>query len=448
VRHETARGALVRRQLAELSWVVGGQTLTALGTIVGVRILTQYLSPGAYGVVSLAMGMSALAISLVAAPLTQAAIHFYPGIVANGSVGELFSSLLRCFRRMAPWVALVALAGGAIYVGWGHGSPLLVILLAALLASDCWRSANLSLLNAARRQGRYAVWMAADAWSRPLAASVAVMWFGQSPVAVLAAYVFVSICLVTGFSHRLWPAQAAGSPQAGTQLQGADRASILDARMWSYALPLLPIGIITWASSLGDRYIIGGVLGVADAGIYAAVYGLSSSPFMIVNGMAEQGLRPIYQAAVTRGDSLRARKILRIWLACVGGICTLGVLLFAWGHEIIAGLFVGKPYRGAAALMPWIAAGYAIRATSYVFERVCYAFGQTRRVLSIQLFAVAATLVLTPAGVIFWGLKGAAMAVPAYFSVQLAAAVFLARRTMSETATAGSSIGTIIRSAA
>ena len=431
----------MRRQFAELSWVVGGQALTALGTIVGVRILTQYLSPGAYGVVSLAMGMSALAISLVAAPLTQAAIHFYPGVVAEGSVGELFNSLLRCFRRMAPWVALVALAGGAVYVGWGHGSPVLVILLAALLASDCWRSANLSLLNAARRQGRYALWMAADAWSRPLAASVVVLWVGQSPEAVLAAYVFVSICLVTGFSSRLWPQQA-------TAPQAADRSQILDARMWSYALPLLPIGIITWASSLGDRYIIGGVLGVADAGIYAAVYGLSSSPFMIVNGMAEQGLRPIYQAAVTHGDSRRARKILGIWLASVAGICALGVILFAWGHEIIAGLFVGKPYRGAASLMPWIAAGYAIRATSYVFERVCYAYGQTRRVLAIQLCAVAATVVCTPAGVICWGLKGAAMAVPAYFSVQLAAAIFLARRTMLETAAAGGSVGTIIRGAA
>ena len=427
----------MKRQLGELSWVVGGQALTALGTIVGVRILTQFLSPDAYGVVSLAMGMSVLAISLVAAPLTQAAIHFYPGIVADGSVGELFSSLLRCFRRMAPWVAVVALTGGAIYVGWGHGSPLLVVLLAALLASDCWRSANLSLLNAARRQGRYALWMAADAWSRPLAASVVVLWVGQSPVAVLAAYVFVSICLVTGFSHRLWPAQS-------TSQQPVDRARVLDARMWSYALPLVPIGIISWASSLGDRYIIGGVLGVADAGIYAAVYGLSSSPFMIVNGMAEQALRPIYQAAVTHGDTRRARKILAIWLASVSGICAVGVILFAWGHEFIASLFVGKPYRGAASLMPWIGAGYAIRATSYVFERVCYAFGQTRRVLIIQLCAVVATALFTPAGVIYWGLKGAAMAVPFYFTVQLATAIFLARRTMSEATTGDGSIGTVM----
>ena len=419
----------MRRQLVEVAWVVVGQAATALGTLVGVRILTQFLSPAGYGVVSLATGMSTLAISVVAAPITQAAIHFYPGIVGNGSPGELLASVLRCYRSMARWVVLAALGGGLLYVLWGHGSPLLVVLLALLFTSDCWRSANLSLLNAARRQGRFGLWMAADAWSRPLAASLVVVLVGQSPVAVLASYVVVSACLLGAFSYRLWPTE---NVQAGA----ADRAQALDARMWAYALPLVPLGVISWASTLGDRYFIGGLLSVADAGIYAAAYGLSSIPFLILNGMAEQALRPIYQTAVTQGASARARRILGIWLAVVMGVSFLGVILFAIGHDVLASLFVGKPYRGAASLMPWIAAGYAIRASSYVFERVCYAFGRTRRVLGIQLCAVFATLALTPAGVICFGLKGAAMAVPAYFSVQLTVAFFSARRTLLEAAAA------------
>jgi O-antigen/teichoic acid export membrane protein len=205
----------------------------------------------------------------------------------------------------------------------------------------------------------------------------------------------------------------------------------------------VPLGVIAWMSSLGDRYIIGGLLGVADAGIYAAVYGLSSSPFLIVSATAEQALRPIYQTAVTRGDSARSLRIHRIWLAVVVGVCSGGVVLFVAAHDLIASLFVGKAYRGAASLMPWIATGYAIRGVSYVFERVCYAFGQTRRVLAIQLCAVTAALALTPAGVILFGLRGAAMAVPAYFSVQLAMAFFFARRTVRE-ATGGRSVGTVI----
>jgi O-antigen/teichoic acid export membrane protein len=416
----------MKRQVSEVAWVVGGQAATAIGTLVGVRTLTQYLTPAAYGTVSLALGLSTLAISLVAAPITQAAIHFYPRVIIEGSARELLSSVLRCYRTMTPWIALAALIAGVGYVACGGGTPVLVLLVALLLASDCWRSANLSLLNAERRQGRYALWMASDAWSRPLAAVAAVLIFGRSPVAVLAAYVLVSGLLLAAFSYRLWPRDTSAPSKA------IERSRGWDARMWQYALPLIPLGIISWASTLGDRYIIGSTLGVADTGLYAAVYGLAYSPFMIVNGTAEQALRPYYQTAVSRNDRRQANRILMLWFGCVAAVCSVGVVIFALGHELLASLAVAAPYRKASGLMPWIATGYAIRAASYVFERVCYAYGKTHRVLIIQLCAAAATVVVTPVGIFTLGIRGAAMAVPVYFSIQLATAAVLARRTVRE----------------
>jgi O-antigen/teichoic acid export membrane protein len=415
----------MKRQLSEIAWVVGGQAATAIGTLVGVRILTQFLTPEAYGTVSLALGLSTLAISLVASPVTQAAIHFYPQVVIEGSVRELLSSVARCYRTMAPWVAAAALIGGVVSVASGQGTVVLVILVAVLLASDCWRSANLSLLNAERRQRRYALWMASDAWSRPLAAVAAVLMFGRSPATVLAAYVAVSGALLTVFSYRLWPHETAAASDN-------THSRNWDSRMWQYAVPLIPLGLISWASTLGDRYIIGSTLGVADAGLYAAVYGLAYSPFMIVNGTAEQALRPIYQTAVSRNDRLRARRILMLWFGSVVAVCAVGVLVFVFGHQLLASLAVAKPYRSAAGLMPWIATGYAIRAASYVLERVCYAYGKTHRVLIIQLCAAAATVIVTPLGILTLGIRGAAMAVPVYFSIQFATAATLARRTIRE----------------
>jgi O-antigen/teichoic acid export membrane protein len=416
----------MKRQLSEIAWVVGGQAATATGTIVGVRVLTQFLTPTAYGTVSLALGLSTLAINLVAAPVTQAAIHFHPRVVLEGSVRELLSSVLRCYRTMAPWVAAAALIAGVVYVASGQGTPVLVLLVAALLASDCWRSANLSLLNAERRQRRYALWQTGDAWSRPLAAVAAVLLFGRSAVTVLAAHVVVSSVLLTVFSYRLWPRDSSASSDAMT------RSRSLDSRMWKYALPLIPLGLISWASSLGDRYIIGSTLGVADTGLYAAVYGLASSPFLIVNGTVEQALRPIYQAAVSRNDRLRARRILMLWFGSVVAVCGVGVLIFVFAHELLASLAVAEPYRRASGLMPWIAAGYAIRAASYVFERVSYAYGKTHRVLITQLCAAAATVIVMPLGILTLGIRGAAMAVPVYFSVQFVTAAILARRTIRE----------------
>jgi len=417
----------MKRQWSEIGWVVGGQAVTALGTVVGVRVLTQTLAPAAYGTVSLALGLSTLAVSLVAAPLTQAAIHFYPKVILDGSVRELLNSVLRCYRTFAPWALLTALAAAVVYVVSGHGTPILVLVLTLLFASDCWRSANLSLLNAARRQSRYALWSAGDAWSRPLAATAAVLVFGQSPVAVLAAHVLVSALLVTLFSQRLWPAD---SSLAASEMEARSRR--WDARLWNYALPLLPLGVVSWASSLGDRYIIGATLGLADAGVYAAVYGLSSMPFTIVNGTAEQGLRPIYQMAVSRGDRSQARRVLMLWFGVVVAVCSCGVLVFTVGHQWIASLVVGKAYRHASGLMPWIALGYAIRAASAVLERVSYAYGKTQRVLVTQVCGVAATVAVTPLGILAFGIQGAAMAVPVYFSIQFVTAALLARRTLRE----------------
>jgi len=412
------------RLRSEVIWVVVGQGLTAIGTLLGVRLLTQFLPPAEYGVVSLALGMSVLAGNLIAGPLTQAAIHFYP-TYGGERLSELQASLIRCFRRSIPWVAVLALIGGTYCSLSGRGSPWLVLLVLVLFAVECWRTSGLSLLNAARRQRPYGLWMASDAWLRPLAATAAVLLVGPVPTAALVAYVLVAAALCILWSRNGWSGH--DSRRAPSQHTRA-----LDSAMWSYALPLIPLGLLAWATSLGDRYIIGGVLSVADAGLYAAVYGLAYSPFMIVNGAAEQAIRPVYQAAISYGNHGRARQLQRLWLGSVAVVCAIGVILFAVGHGLIARFLISPGYRHASWLMPWVALGYAIRCVSYVFERVCYAYGRTGQVLLIQICAAVATLVVTPLAVLNFGLLGAACAVPICFGVQCVAAVLFTRRAIRE----------------
>jgi O-antigen/teichoic acid export membrane protein len=426
---------------SEAVWVAVGQALTAIGTLLGVRLLTQFLPPAQYGAVSLALGMSVLAGNLVASPLNQAAIHFYPKY-SGERLYQLRDALLRCFRRFAPWVVLAALIGGAGYSLSGWGSPWLALMVLLLFAVECWRTSGLSLLNAARQQRRYGLWMASDAWLRPLAATGAVLVAGRLPAAALAAYVLTAATLCALWSRNIWPVR---DPQPVPQ----DQARALDSAMRSYAVPLIPLGLLAWVTSLGDRYIIGGVLSVADAGLYAAVYGLAYSPFMIVNGAAEQALRPVYQAAVSHRNYAHAARLLRLWLATVAAVCAVGVVLFAAGHELIARLLVSPAYRQASWLMPWIALGYAIRAISYVFERVCYAYARTWRVLAIQVCGAVAALTVTPIAVVGFGLRGAATAVPFCFSLQCLVAVWLAARTIAEAARtepdpAGTAVGAVI----
>lgn len=47
-------GARHRRILAETAWVFAGQGLSALATLIGVRLITEVVPPHVYGAVALA----------------------------------------------------------------------------------------------------------------------------------------------------------------------------------------------------------------------------------------------------------------------------------------------------------------------------------------------------------------------------------------------------------
>jgi O-antigen/teichoic acid export membrane protein len=429
-----------QRHVIDGLWLAAGVVLTALGTLAGTRMLTSLLLPQEFGVLNLTLGACVLALNLACAPFTQAAIHFYAVFAAHGRVDELRAQLRRSLTRSARWIVL-ALVAGAVYAAW-RGIPLVMVgLLAIYIAAEGWRAVELSFLNLQRRHRAWVLWMVLDAWLKPAAAALAIELAGASPVLAFACYVGVSLALLALFTRRT---RDDAVPEAEEQSRYlAPDAAELPSRMWQYAAPLVPLGFISWSIGLGDRYIIGALLGLADAGAYAAAYGLSSAPFMMFSNIAEQGFRPVYQRAVSGRDELHARRVLGWWLTTVIIVSAVGVMLFALLHSYLASWFLGEKYHYAASLMPWIALGYAARAVSYVFERICHAYGRTGAALLIQSCAGVAGLLATPLAIVAWGLHGAALAVPVAFTAQLALAIGVASAVRRRAASAALSYSVI-----
>jgi O-antigen/teichoic acid export membrane protein len=196
----------------------------------------------------------------------------------------------------------------------------------------------------------------------------------------------------------------------------------IEHRLTHYASPLVPLAVVGWTSGLADRYLIGGLVGLEAAGVYAAVYGLVSRPFLMVGATVELVLRQPYYEAVSRADRQRERVILVGWTGLVVGVSLLGLVCTLLWSEPIAGLLLGEPFRSGAFLMPWIAAGYTLLVTAQVLERVCYAHRTTGLVLAIQTVGAVLCIVIASPAIAAFGLAGAAVAVPAYFGGQLAAA--------------------------
>lgn len=409
------------RLLSDAFWTATGQVASAVGMIAGIRLLTEFVAPRTFGEVALCLGVATLAMNVVCTPLTQAALHFFPAMTSRNAVGSMRASLAHALARVGLWgLPLVVVAMLVVGFSAGADAALVVGLVAALLACDCVRSVELTFLNASRMHKHYALWSAAEACLRPCVAAAAVFLMHESAAVVLAGYLATSVVLLGLFLRKIRGSATVVDP-------ALPRDTGWDGKMWRYALPLVPLGFIGWANGLGDRYVIGGVLSIADAGLYAAIYGLASRPFLMLGQSVELAMRPVFQSAVSAQRRRDANRLLLAWLCAVAGAGVLGLAAMTLWSTPLVELLLAEEYRRAADLLPWIASGYCLLAISDVFTRVSFAHGKTHRVLAIVACAALAGVVATYTGARLWGLLGAAMAVPVYFGVQLVVAMVAAR---------------------
>lgn len=401
--------------------VVGAfQVGSALGQVVGVRLLTEVLTPAVFGEASLLMGAAALMTSTLVNPSLQALLRHYSaeGGAEHRAIVETVTvkNIGRAVKAAMP--VCVPLSVVAFLVGWV--TPLDVFLIAALVGVDGLRMFQTAILNATRRHQWYGLWQNGEAWGRPIVAYGAVTILGVDADVVLGAFIVTSAALYVLFKRKLGGSSPAVQP-AGEKIEK------LLQEFRSYTRPLMPIGLIGWTSNMADRYMIGGLLSSKEVGTYVAVYGLASRPTLMLSSIAETAIRPAYYEALRR-QSGQSKKYIGAWfLISVLGSATLwaGFALF---HEEVASLLLGPAFRDGAYLAPWIAAGYGLLALVHITTRICFAHDATKSILFSEATGAVLSVVVGFPMIYFYGLDGAAMAVPVYFGMQFLLSASLAKQ--------------------
>ncbi len=195
--------------------------------------------------------------------------------------------------------------------------------------------------------------------------------------------------------------------------------------VYRYALPIVPLALVAWISSLSDRYIIGGILGIGQVGIYAAGYGLISMPFLIVEGIIGQTLRPAYFQSVSSKDRIIEKKILRTQIVMTVVICGLGVLAVCFLKNLLAVLLLAEEYREIGALLPWIAVGIGFQVISQIYEGVLLAYKKTLGLLIVHAVGGVISVISVFLLCSRFGLFGAAIACPIYYLSMLITGIAL-----------------------
>ena len=169
VQRQLLERSLLSRLSRDGATVAAGQFAAAIGTLVGIRLLTEIAAPSTFGMVSLALGIAALGLNTASTPFTQAALHLYPQLESDGRLIDLRNALAHTYWRAGRVVGLVVAVGSAVLVTSDQVSWVLCALVTLLLAVDIMRSVSITFLNAARRHARFSAWLAgsddsSDCW--------------------------------------------------------------------------------------------------------------------------------------------------------------------------------------------------------------------------------------------------------------------------------------------
>lgn len=409
---------LKTRLLGDASWALLGQVGSGLMLLIGTRIITERVSPEVYGQVALLNGVVSLGVCLFAYPYISAALRLLPEAAHGNGLHALQWAAVRLIQRSTLLALLLLAVGGGVSLYVAGTDPWLYVATGLLFAMTVRREAGVQWLIGQRRQRAATLWQTGDGLLRPCFA------IGMISLAVPdASLVLLGYALASGFI---------GLPGSLIALDEPDDVAPRHGRRWqrellAYAWPLIPMELLAWFGSLGDRYVIGYLMTAQDVGLYAAAYTLVNEAFHRSATVLLRTFQPVYFRHCALDDAPRAGRVFLVWLLCLLGVGMVGVVALYFLKDWVCALLLADSYRPAAALMPVIGAGCALQALGTLMAQPLYAHKRTRVLLLGRIAGASTALAVLPVLVLWHGLMGAALAAPAYFGIEALVMALLAK---------------------
>lgn len=423
----------LRRYGGDLGTVAVGRGLTALGGVVGVRILTEAIPPAAFGRYKLALAALSLVVAVLVRPFVQYAMRAYHLADAAGVAAAFLRNSRRWLRRYVCLLSVAAAAGGYLAAAGGQRLSLPELAgVVAILALQALVDFDRSLAVTRGRQRDAEAIGVATRWAVPLAVA-ALAGLDRSLWTILLAHAGALALIVA--VRRLRRPRSGSS--AGSQTVPFDDAGVFStARAWPFAWPLMVAGCLGWLLHESDRFILSHYHGDLQVGLYAAAYALVSAPFTIVAGTAVQVMYPSVMAAGVRRGAASALPVPMLAATLVVGVA--GVSVVWWWGDHLAALLLAESYRaGVTDLLAWIALGYACLGVSYSFDLAAHGAAKTRYMMISSAVSAAANvglnLLLVPAG----GAEAAAIATAAALVLYMVCMAALVARDAGRARAAG-----------
>lgn len=389
-----------------------GQIGGILGVLVGAKVLTSIATPNTVGEYNLIIGICALVEGVVLRPYSQYVMRVYHDAAQQDAVANfLRSARSRYLGFIALSVILVLMCQAISSYGVHRVSLIAGALSGIYIAGSGLLSFETGILVTAGRLVASNTISLIQRWSVPLLGCSAVWFWADRSTSLVAAAAVALLGLA--LAVRAWSAPAISTASDNSNAEWF-------ADMPHFTLPLALVGIFSWITSVGDRYVLGRFMDPATVGIYSMSYGLVATPMLSAWGAVAQVLYPVlFGAAAKRSDS-RLHALCGLQL-CIVVCLLLAMLVVHFAGEGLALVFLGHRFqKGVAPLLFWITAGHGLLIMGMACDLFAMAGKKTGRIMVAYGISAIVNVVMNILLVPRFGMMGAAWATCATYGAYLA----------------------------
>ena len=401
----------LRRLLKQSSHYSFASILAMVAGLISFPILTRVFSVADYGNMNLIAVTLTTAVALSKLGLQQSILRFNSEIKAEKSrfsLAQLYSTSMLTMLLSSFGILLLLLLGTQFIMPLLHAPSKVSGLLALASLLVVIRSVESALVNFLRGDEQTATLMNYQ---------VAKKYFGLA--VMLGAVLLISATLQAFYAAMLVGEATTLGVLAAVMFRGNKRprpssqvfSKTLCFELLRFGVPMMfGYELSGIALSVGDRYVINGVIGEEPLGLYSAAYNLCEYVQAAVIASVSQAVTPLVLnmwdrkgPEATRAFIARSLRLYTVVGAAVAG----GVA--AVGPELLPAL-ASEKYASAALVLPWVIGGMVVDGSCTMVGAGLFIHRKTRTIMAIVLSCAVLNVVLNLVLVPRWGILGSAVA--------------------------------------
>jgi O-antigen/teichoic acid export membrane protein len=419
----------------EFTWIILGQAVAFVGSLLLVRILTDNLATAEYGELALVLSFSGVVFQVVMGAINNGISRFYSiSMLQNDVLGYLNASYRLVISGTAVVTAATFIVLVLLYAFDSFQWFWLIVATLTLSLITSYNNALNAIQNAARQRIVVAFHTALQSILKLLLVFIVFDVFDSTnSTIIIVSYSIVALVVV--FSQSIFLKRLVSNLQEKKSDNLSTTPNDWYGKMIKFSLPFSYWGIFSWAQSISDRWALETFSSIEEVGQFAVVYQVGYGSIIMLNKVATSLISPIlYERSGELGQTAKTVKVHKTaWHITYAAIL---VSLLAWivvifSHQDIFKILVAPEYQEVSKYLPWLILAGGLFSSGQVLSIKILSELSSKKLLPIKIITAILAVLLNFLGAAQFGLAGVVGAMVLFSTIYLVWVMVTARNQFS-----------------